>query len=86
MSVNLESLEFEIQSNSTVAVQGIDALTSSLTRLKNATSGGLTGLSKTNNQLKRLGDTISGIHSENYFIKRQYSHLSFNTEEDHCHR
>jgi hypothetical protein len=44
MSTEIESLELKISSNSTQAAQGIDALTQSLMKLKNATKGGL-GLS-----------------------------------------
>lgn len=41
MSTTIESLELEIQSNSKSAVAGIDALTQSLTKLRDATKGGL---------------------------------------------
>ena len=41
MSTEIEALELKISSNSTKAAQGIDALTQSLTKLKNATQGGL---------------------------------------------
>lgn len=45
MSTEIESLELKIVSNSTDAVNGIDALTQSLSKLKNATKGlGLSGV------------------------------------------
>ena len=53
MSTEIESLELEIISNSKSAVQGIDALTQSLSKLKNATKGGL-GLSAVSKELKKV--------------------------------
>ena len=44
MSTTIESLELQIRSNSKGAVSGVEALTQSLTKLKNATKGGM-GLS-----------------------------------------
>lgn len=41
MSTKIETLELEIVSNSKGAQDGLDALTSSLTKLKNATKGGM---------------------------------------------
>ena len=41
MSTTIESLELEIGSNSKSAVDGIEALTQSLKKLKGATKGGL---------------------------------------------
>lgn len=55
MSTTIETLELEIQSNSTNAVNGIDALTQSLAKLKNATSGGL-GLTAVVKGIKGLND------------------------------
>ena len=51
----IESLELEIKSNSQSAVNGIDALTDSLEKLRNATKGGL-GLSAISKQIRNLND------------------------------
>ena len=56
MSTEIESLELEIISNSKSAVQGIDALTQSLSKIKNATKGGL-GLSAVSKELDELSKT-----------------------------
>lgn len=56
MSTTIESLELEIVSNSKSAVSGLDALTSSLTKLKNATKGGL-GLKAVANGLQAIGNS-----------------------------
>ena len=60
MSTEIESLELKISSDSAKAVQGIDALTQSLTKLKNATQGGA-GLSAFSKALQSIGNVnISG--------------------------
>ena len=58
MSTKIESLELEIQSNSKGAVEGIDALTQSLNKLRSATSGGL-GLSAVSKELQSLNKDSS---------------------------
>ena len=64
MSTTIEQLEVEIQSSSTSAVDGIDALSDSLRRLKAATApvtkGGM-GLGSLSNSLKKFTDSISGL-------------------------
>ena len=60
MSTTIESLELEIHSNSQSAVDGIDALTQSLNKLKDATKGGL-GLKSIAKGLSDIGVAISGI-------------------------
>lgn len=64
MSTTIEQLELEVQSNSTSAVSGIDALSESLRRLKAATSpvskGGV-GLSALSNSIKKFSSSISGL-------------------------
>lgn len=64
MSTTIEQLELEIQSNSTSAVGGIDALSESLRRLKAATSpvskGGV-GLGALSNSLKKFSQSVSGL-------------------------
>ena len=62
MSNTIESLELEIQSNSKSAVSGIDALTQSLTKLRNATKGGV-GLTSVAKQMGELNTAANGINS-----------------------
>ena len=59
MSVTVDSLEIQIQSDSTSAVSGIDALSASLSKLKTAVSGGL-GLSTIANQINKLNAATAG--------------------------
>lgn len=64
MSATIEQLELEIQSNSTSAVGGIDALSESLRRLKAATapvSKGGVGLGALSNSLKKFSQSVSGL-------------------------
>lgn len=64
MSTTIEQLELEIQSNSTSAVGGIDALSESLRRLKAATapvSKGGVGLGALSNPLKKFSQSVSGL-------------------------
>lgn len=58
MSTKIETLELEILANSTGAKSGLDALTSSLTKLKNATKGGL-GLSAVSKEVSGLNDSMN---------------------------
>lgn len=64
MSTTIESLELEIQSNSTKAVTGIDALTQSLNKLKNATKDGL-GLSAVSKETKKYASDMDKMSSSN---------------------
>lgn len=64
MSTTIEQLEIEVQSNSTSAVGGIDALSESLRRLKAATapvSKGGVGLGALSNSLKKFSQSVSGL-------------------------
>ena len=64
MSTTIEQLELEVQSNSTSAVGGIDALSESLRRLKAATapvSKGGVGLGALSNYLKKFSRSVSGL-------------------------
>lgn len=64
MSTTIEQLELEVQSNSTSAVGGIDALSESLRRLKAATapvSKGGVGLGALSNSLKNFSQSVSGL-------------------------
>ena len=65
MATTIEQLELEIHSNSTSAVSGIDALSTSLSKLKNALQGGL-GLTAATNQLKNLNNTIKEMDAGSF--------------------
>ena len=58
MSTTIESLELEIISSSKSAESGIDALTASLEKLKNATKDGL-GLDAVAEQIQNVGDATN---------------------------
>lgn len=60
MATNIESLELEIRSNSSQAVTGINALSSSLSKLKNAVKGGI-GLSAVSNQITNLDAAVRSV-------------------------
>lgn len=60
MSTTIESLELQVQSSATSAVGGIDALTASLSKLKNATKGGV-GLNSVANQLRNLNTALQSV-------------------------
>lgn len=60
MSTTIESLELQVQSSATSAVGGIDALTTSLFKLKNATKGGV-GLTSVANQLRNLNTALQSV-------------------------
>lgn len=64
MSTTIERLELKVQSNSTSAVGGIDALSESLRRLKAATapvSKGGVGLGALSNSLEKFSSSVSGL-------------------------
>lgn len=64
MSTTIEQLGIEVQSSSTSAVSGIDALSESLRRLKAATapvSKGGVGLGALSNSLKKFSQGVSGL-------------------------
>ena len=62
MPTTIESLELEVRSSSTSATSGIDALSASLSKLKNAVKGGV-GLTSVTNQLKGVNAALQGIDS-----------------------
>ena len=72
MSTTIESLELEIQSNSANAVKGIDALTQSLAKLKNATKGGL-GLSAVAKETGKVNDAMNKLTASNNKTKASFS-------------
>ena len=64
MSTTIESLELEIQANSGGAVAGIEALSESLSKLKNATKGGL-GLTSIAKGMRAINDVDLGNGKQN---------------------
>ena len=64
MSTTIESLELEIVSNSKDAVNGIDALTRSLTKLKNATKDGA-GLSSVSKETVKVAEAMKKVNEVN---------------------
>ena len=58
MPTTIESLELEVKQNGNSAVQGIDALSASLTRLKSATKGGM-GLTSVATQIRNLSTALN---------------------------
>lgn len=67
MSTTIEQLELEVQSNATSAVSGVDALASSLGKLKTAVKGGvgLTAVAKQLTTLTNALNVVSGTNAEN---------------------
>ena len=63
MATTIESLEVQIQTNSTSAVSGIDALTAALTKLQTVTKGGL-GLRSIANQLGGINTTLGQMSAD----------------------
>lgn len=64
MSNTIEQLELEVQSSATSAVSGIDALASSLDKLKSAVKGGV-GLTAVAKQLTTLNTALNGVSGAN---------------------
>lgn len=56
----IEQLELEVQSSSTSAVAGIDALSASLSKVKNAIKGGI-GLTSVANQVRNLDSALKSM-------------------------
>ena len=74
MSEPIEQLELEIQSNSKSAVEGIDALTQSLTKLKSATKGDL-GLSSVSKNMGKLAEATKKASSFNSKASASFTDL-----------
>lgn len=64
MSTTIEQLELEVQSSATSAVAQLDALASSLGKVKSATKGGV-GLTAVAKQLTTLNTALNSISSTN---------------------
>lgn len=60
MATTIEQLELEVQSNAGSAVSGIEALSNTLTKLRNATKGGV-GLTTVAKQLNRFNSAMAGV-------------------------
>ena len=61
--VEIQGLEFQIVNDSTQAVDGLQNLINTLNRLKTATNGGATGLSKTAQGIRELSNALKGLNS-----------------------
>lgn len=62
-NVEMQGLEFQIVNDSTQAVAGLQNLINTLNRLKTATNGGTTGLSKTAQGIRELSNSLKGLNS-----------------------
>lgn len=62
-NVEIQGLEFQIVNDSTQAVAGLQNLINTLNRLKIATNGGATGLSKTAQGIRELSNSLKGLNS-----------------------
>lgn len=62
-NVEIQGLEFQIVNDSTQAVTGLQNLINTLNRLKTATNGGATGLSKTAQSIRELSNSLKGLNS-----------------------
>lgn len=60
--MTIEKLELEVSSSSTNAAQGIDALSASLSKLKNSVKGGV-GLNSVANQIRNLNTALQTMDS-----------------------
>jgi len=74
MSTTIDSLQIEITQDSQQAVNGLDALTASLGRLKAASRGGV-GLTAVTNQLKKLNDALNTMQNPSAKISQLVSAL-----------
>lgn len=61
-NVEIQGLEFQIVNDSTQAVAGLQNLINTLNRLKTATNGGATGLSKTAQGIRELSNSLKGLN------------------------
>lgn len=62
-NVEIQGLEFQIVNDSTQAVTGLQNLINTLNRLKTATNGSATGLSKTAQGIRELSNSLKGLNS-----------------------
>lgn len=62
-NVELQGLEFQIVNDSTTAVKGLEALTTTLNALKAATSGSTSGLSRTATNLNKISTALNNFNN-----------------------
>ena len=74
MSTKIETLELEIVTNSKSATKGLDSLAQSLTKIKNATKGGL-GLSAVTKELNKLNDGLKKTPDSNKKAGKSFTDL-----------
>lgn len=68
-NVELQGLEFQIVNDSAAAVKGMEALSTTLERLKKATSGGTSGLSRTATGISKINDALQSFNSSEAGVK-----------------
>lgn len=61
-NIELQGLEFQIVNDSAGAVKGMEALSTTLDRLKKATSGGTSGLSRTAAGITKINDALKSFN------------------------
>ena len=76
MPTTIEQLELEIESNSKGAVNGIDALTRSLTKIKQATKGGL-GLPKISKEIEKFTKDSTKMQNSNRNTSTSFADLYY---------
>ena len=74
MALTIDELQIEISQDSQQAVDGLDALTNTLGRLKQATRGGV-GLTTVTNQIKRLNEAVNALQDPSLKIQKLVSAL-----------
>lgn len=62
-NVELQGLEFQIVNDSAAAVKGMEALSTTLERLKKATSGGTSGLNRTATGISQISNALKSFNS-----------------------
>ena len=63
MGVEIEGLEFQVETKVGKGVEGIDKLSKSLSRLKGALKG-INGINSSTKQLEKLNQALSGLHTD----------------------
>lgn len=68
-NVELQGLEFQIVNDSAAAVKGMEALSTTLERLKKATSGGTSGLNRTATGISQISNALKSFNSSEAGVK-----------------
>lgn len=68
-NVELQGLEFQIVNDSAAAVKGMEALSTTLERLKEATSGGTSGLNRTATGISQISNALKSFNSSEAGVK-----------------